>query len=56
VGKSEEKVNGGSIHPASHSAQKSGPAEVNHKKVQNSRVFNITFQDISLCLWIRVLN
>lgn len=45
MGKSDEKVNGGSIHPISHGAQKSGPAEVNHKKVQNSRVFNITFQD-----------
>lgn len=58
VGKSEEKVNGDSIHPISHSTQKSGLAEVHHhKKVQRSRVLiNITFQDILLCLWLRVLN
>ena len=58
MGKSEEKVNGDSIHPISHSTQKSGLAEVHHhKKVQRSRVLiNITFQDILLCLWLRVLN
>ncbi|KAK7392086.1 hypothetical protein VNO78_20513 [Psophocarpus tetragonolobus] len=34
VGKSEEKVNGGSIHPISDGTQKAGPAEVQHHKKQ----------------------
>ncbi|XP_052731522.1 uncharacterized protein LOC108325034 isoform X3 [Vigna angularis] len=38
VGKSEEKVNGGSIHPISHGTQKSGPAEINHKKVNEQQI------------------
>lgn len=54
VGKSETKVNGGSVHSVSHGTQKSGPAEAyHHTKVQISRVFNITFLNISLCLWVR---
>ncbi|KAL2325593.1 hypothetical protein Fmac_024651 [Flemingia macrophylla] len=35
VGKSEEKVNGGSIQPISHVTQKSGSAEVHHRKKGN---------------------
>ncbi|KAL2947719.1 hypothetical protein AAZX31_20G086200 [Glycine max] len=35
VGKSEEKVNGDSIHPISRSTQKSGLAEVHHHKKRN---------------------
>ncbi|XP_040869486.1 RNA polymerase II-associated protein 3 [Glycine max] len=37
VGKSEEKVNGDSIHPISRSTQKSGLAEVHHHKKDNKR-------------------
>ncbi|RZB87283.1 RNA polymerase II-associated protein 3 isoform F [Glycine soja] len=35
--KSEEKINGGSIQPISHSTQKSGLAEVNHHKKDNEQ-------------------
>ncbi|XP_020240446.1 RNA polymerase II-associated protein 3 isoform X1 [Cajanus cajan] len=35
VGKSEEKVNGGSIQPISHGTQKSGPAEAHHHQKGN---------------------
>ncbi|XP_028237659.1 uncharacterized protein LOC114416830 isoform X2 [Glycine soja] len=45
VGKSEEKVNGDSIHPISRSTQKSGLAEVHHHK-KSTLKFGYVFERI----------
>lgn len=54
VGKSETKINGGSIHSVSNSLQNLRPAETpHHTKVKISRVFNITFQNTFSCFWMK---